>query len=271
MAKHFEFPEGATPISDCSDLIPVWVHHLNDLNRVEAENILNAQRKYLQPPVSNPKNWFHVTELRKIHRAMFGNVWQWAGNYRKSITSIGIKPSLIPIQLAEFSAQVLSWLEHPVELTFLEIAARIHHRLVQIHPFENGNGRFSRLIADRFLLAFKCPYPLWPKHLNQEGVMRKDYIQTLKHADRGDYDPLLYLMKKLGARDPSLSELLGTNFYRTYLHGKKGLTLVNALLRNGGDPNDQSKNGHSALQLAAKWKLEEIVERLIDAGAKTNS
>ena len=38
-----EFPEGATPIDDCSGLIPVWVHHLNDLNRVEAENILNAQ------------------------------------------------------------------------------------------------------------------------------------------------------------------------------------------------------------------------------------
>lgn len=45
MDKLFEFPEGATPISDCSGLIPIWVHHLNDLNRVEAENILNAQKK----------------------------------------------------------------------------------------------------------------------------------------------------------------------------------------------------------------------------------
>lgn len=48
MPEQFEFPEGATPISDCSSLIPPWFHHLNDLNRVEAENIMNAQRKYLQ-------------------------------------------------------------------------------------------------------------------------------------------------------------------------------------------------------------------------------
>lgn len=67
------------------------------------------------------------------------------------------------------------------------MAARVHHRLVFIHPFENGNGRFSRLIADRFLLAFKCPHPVWPSHLNQEGVVRKGEIKTLKSADTDDY------------------------------------------------------------------------------------
>ncbi|MBS4168731.1 ankyrin repeat domain-containing protein [Parachlamydia sp. AcF125] len=36
MAKHFDFPEGATPIDDCSGLIPSWVHNLNDLNRIES-------------------------------------------------------------------------------------------------------------------------------------------------------------------------------------------------------------------------------------------
>jgi fido (protein-threonine AMPylation protein) len=86
---------------------------------------------------------------------MFGSVWGWAGDYRKSITSIGLSPVMIPSQLAEFCFEVLAWFHNPVELTFVEIAARIHHRLVFIHPFENGNGRFSRLIADRFLLALR--------------------------------------------------------------------------------------------------------------------
>jgi len=95
MAEHFQFPEGATPISDCSGLIPTWVHDLNDLNRVEAENIINAQWKFLRGPIDDPKNWFQVKELKIIHRAMFGDVWEWAGAYRKSITSIGIKPNLI--------------------------------------------------------------------------------------------------------------------------------------------------------------------------------
>jgi len=268
MLEYFEFPEGATPITECSGLIPTWVHHLNDLNRVEAENIMSAQKKYLRNPVDNPKNWFQVSELKAVHRAMFGKVWEWAGNYRKSITSIGIKPILIPSQLAELCFHVLSWLEHPVELTFVEMAARIHHRLVFIHPFENGNGRFSRLISDRFLLAFKCPHPLWPNQLNREGIIRKDYIQTLKNADKGDYMPLVEFMKMLGACDPKLSELLRNKFYQNYLKSDKGAALVKALLKTGGNPNDKTSNGHRCLQLAVKAELEEITKLLVNAGAE---
>lgn len=201
MPERFEVPSGATPIDDCSGLIPLWVQNLYELNRVEAENILKAQRKYLQGRIGDPQHWFHVKELKAIHQAMFGNVWEWAGIYRKSITSIGVNPNFIPIQLAELCREVSFWSQHPVELSLLEKAARVHHRLVFIHPFENGNGRFSRLIADRFLLAYKCVHPIWPSHLNKKGVVRNDYIQTLKSADKGDFAPLIAFMKKLGARE----------------------------------------------------------------------
>ena len=267
MPERFEFPEGATPVGDCSGLIPVWVHHLNDLNRVEAENIMNAQRKYLRRAVGDPQNWFQVKELKAIHQAMFEDVWEWAGVYRKSITSIGINPSLIPTQLAELCLEVSSWSQYPVELTFVEMAARVHHRLVFIHPFENGNGRFSRLIADRFLLAFRCQHPVWPSHLNQEGIVRKDYIKTLKNADKGDYAPLVDFMKKLGASDPTLGELIRNSFYRTHISGEKGLAMVKALLRSGASPNDQTSNGHRVLQLSVKAGLEEMVKLLIAFGA----
>src|ERR1700733_14187752 len=271
MPDRFEFPEGATPIGDCSGLIPLWVHHLHDLNRVEAENILNAQRKYLQGKIGDSPTWFQVKELKAIHQAMFGDVWEWAGVYRKSITSIGIDPSLIPINLAELCLEVFSWSQYPVELTFVEMAARIHHRLVFIHPFENGNGRFSRLIADRFLLAFRCQYPVWPSHLNQEGVVRKDYIKTLKDADKGDYAPLVDFMKKLGASGPSLSEVIRNSFYRIYISGEKGLAMVKALLRTGSNANDQTSKGHRALQLSVKAGLEEIVKLLVTFGADVDT
>lgn len=271
MPERFEFPEGATPIADCSGLIPLWVHHLHDLNRVEAENILNAQRKYLKGRIGNPQIWFQVKELKAMHQTMFGKVWEWAGMYRKSITSIGVNPSLIPMQIAELCLEVSSWFQHPVELTFVEMAARVHHRLVFIHPFENGNGRFSRLIADRFLLAFKCQHPVWPSHLNQEGVVRKDYITTLKSADKGDYGPLVDFMKKLGARDPSLGELLKNSFYLTYIDGEKGLSLVKALLRTGANLNDQTQSRHKPLHLAVKAGFEEIVKLLIALGAEVDA
>lgn len=271
MSERFEFPEGATPIADCSDLIPVWVHNLNDLNRVEAENIMQAQQKYLRRPSNDLKDWFQAGELKAIHRAMFGNVWRWAGVYRKSITSIGISPTLIPIRLAELCFEVVSWFQHPVELTFVEMAARIHHRLVFIHPFENGNGRFSRLIADRFLLALRCPHPIWPIHLNQEGLERKDYIQTLKSADKGDFIPLINFMKRLGASDPKFSELFTDKFHKTFIKSDKGPALVRALLEAGSNPNDTTPNGHHAMQLAVKAELVEIVKLLASAGSQIDS
>lgn len=271
MIERFQCPEGATPISDCSGLIPLWVHHSKDLNRIEAENIAKAQRKYFRRPVRDPKTWFHMTELKAMHRVMFGEVWDWAGAYRKSNTSIGIKPNLIPAQLAEFCQEVLAWLQYPVELTFVEMAARIHHRLVFIHPFENGNGRFSRLVADRFLFSFSCPYPMWPQHLQQEGIARKEYIQTLRSADRGDYTPLIALMVHLGASDPSLSDLIRNKLYKAYIAEDKGLSTIRALLRNGGNPNDQTPNGHRVLQLATKAGLDEIVHALVAFGAEVDA
>lgn len=148
------------------------------------------------------------------------------------------------------------------------MAARIHHRLVFIHPFENGNGRFSRLIADRFLFAFKCSYPLWPSHLNKEGIMRKDYIDTLKNADRGDYSSLMDFMKKLGASELSLVDLFTNKSYEAYIKGERGEAIVKAMLKNGSNPNDQTSNGHRPLHSAVKAGLDQIAIILIAAGAE---
>lgn len=197
----FQFPEGATPINDCSGLIPQWVQNLKDLNRIEAENILDAQKKYLKQRIKNPKTWFYPERFKQIHKDMFGKVWSWAGTYRKNVTSIGVKPAFIPFQLAEFSAEVASYLENPTNNNILEISAKIHHRLVYIHPFENGNGRFSRLVADRFLLSLKWDHPIWPSNLNHVSSERKEYIQALKDADFGNFEPLIAIMKRYGAKE----------------------------------------------------------------------
>lgn len=266
----FSLLEGATPIPDISGLRPMWVQNMEDLNRVEAENIMEAQGKFLRSSVDDPKNWFTTTVLRKIHREMFGNVWDWAGRYRKSQTSVGITPSLIPSQLAIFCGEVQSWSQHGVELTFLEMAARVHHRLVLIHPFENGNGRFSRLVADRVLLSWKCPHPIWPSNLGNKCDERKIYIHALKVADKGDYDPLLNFMKSCGARDPSIGELLSNPWYRETLDNNRLLAATKALLRSGDTANERA-NGRFPLQLAIERGNIPIVELLLDSGVDVNA
>ena len=67
-------------------------------------------------------------------------------------------------------------------------SGRIHHRLVKIHPFVNGNGRHARLVADIFLFDRNQKLPTWPdKALIEEGNIRKQYISALEAADKGDY------------------------------------------------------------------------------------
>ncbi|MBX9831269.1 mobile mystery protein B [Candidatus Babeliales bacterium] len=264
--KNFNIPEGATPIDDYSGLLPKGVHTQKDLNRVEAENILTAQKKYLKKRIDNPANWFNVENLKAIHKAMFCDVWAWAGSFRKSNTSIGIEPYKIPSSLGELCIDIAFWTHNPISLTFLEQAARIHHRLVFIHPFENGNGRFSRLVADRYLVAYGCPYPQWP-YLQDDGQLRTRYIQSLREADQGDFEPLVNLMRTFEARDPYLSELLGLSLYKKSLSTEQKLALINALLRAGHKINETKNNGYHPLNLAIKQNLQDIARILIKHGA----
>lgn len=268
----FEFPEGATPLHDASGLLIPWVSTMSDLNRVESENILQAQERYLRVTPSTGWEWFHYGEFQKIHKAMFGQVWDWAGRQRKEVTSIGVKTWLIGAKIAQLCEEVLSWVYSPVELSFVEKSARIHHRLVFIHPFENGNGRFSRLISDRCLLIWGCPYPKWPNSISCDGAIRKKYIASLREADQGNYDSLVFLMKELGAADPGLEIIFQKPKFRNFLKGPVGIAKLKALLKQGGNPNASTTNGHRVLQLMLKSVSDsvtrlELLKLCIDYGA----
>lgn len=75
---------------------------------------------------------------------MFGAVWRWAGAYRRTDKSIGnVHWSDVPVQLHEALADARAQLAagaFPID----EVAMRLHHRLAQVHPFPNGNGRTAR-------------------------------------------------------------------------------------------------------------------------------
>ncbi len=206
--------------------------------------------------------------LQKIHRDMLFDVWEWAGKFRTTQTIPGIPAWRIPVDLEGFCRNVCIWCTETSELTLVEQAARIHHRLVWIHPYPNGNGRFSRLVSDRYLKAWKCPYPNWPTGLDRDGQCRKHSIEALQEADnKGDYEPLILYMTKYGARDPALSELLSHIFFKQSFKGKRLVRLVKAYICRGYSINDQTANGHRSLNIALKRRLREIAVLLIDNGA----
>ena len=53
-----------------------------------------------------------------------------------------------------------AWIEHK-SYARDEIAVRFHHRLVQIHPFANGNGRHARLMADLLVIELGAERFSW--------------------------------------------------------------------------------------------------------------
>jgi len=130
--------------------------------------------------------------VRQLHRQMFGEVWTWAGTYRLTEKNIGIDPRQIPTQLRNLLDDVRYWIDHETYPP-MELALRFHHRLVYIHPFANGNGRFARIIADAFIRRVLGEAPVdWAggDDLQQMGTRRERYIEALRAADGGDYSLL---------------------------------------------------------------------------------
>ena len=130
--------------------------------------------------------------IQEVHKRMFGEVWKWAGKFRKSNKNIGVDKIQIPTELRKLFADCSYWIDHKV-FEPDEIAIRFKHRLVQIHLFPNGNGRHSRLCADILISqGLKKPIFTWgSKNLSKRGELRKKYLEAIYAADSGDYELLI--------------------------------------------------------------------------------
>ena len=230
-----------SPKDNRSELRKKWFNLSNEeLNALEAEYIFKAQKKYLLSDLSSPTHWFNVAFLKKIHKEMFFDIWEYGGEFQKTQKTLpGVQPFRTMFSLAFFCADVVSWCNSAPELTFLEQAAIIHHKLIRIQPFKDENGRFARLVTDRYLKSWKCSFPHWPTDLKNNRELKNRYVAVLKSADANDYKPLLEFMRGFGGKDPTLSEILGNNFYKKHFKGERLINLINAYLRLGYNVNEQ--------------------------------
>jgi Fic-DOC domain mobile mystery protein B len=185
----FKDPDDATPLTpeERRELIPAYIAYRNELNAAEQENIARAQDWALgrrRDPLAEK----FITDL---HKRMLGDVWKWAGKFRRSERNIGIPFYEIPVALRHLLGDAKAWIEYTTYPPD-EIAARFHHRLVAIHPFPNGNGRHARLMADLLVMRLGQERFSWGREsLRDAGAMRKRYIAALKAADNHDIGPLL--------------------------------------------------------------------------------
>jgi Fic-DOC domain mobile mystery protein B len=118
-------------------------------------------------------------------------VWRWAGQYRTTARNIGVEAYRIAMDVQQAIDDARYWVDHATYQPD-EIAARFSHRLVAIHPFPNGNGRFSRLVGDLLASQLGEPPFTWGQvNLVDAGETRARYVEALRAADNHDIGPLL--------------------------------------------------------------------------------
>ena len=176
--------------------LKIRVQNRQQLNLVEAENIRKVTRKYLGTKPNNRLAPFTYDWVFALHEEMFCHVWEWAGQKRtRDGVNIGCPAHQITDKVGQLIGNLKSWGGYGNSL--IEQAAMLHHQAVLIHPFPNGNGRWSRMLANIWLRRGGEPQVNWPdKLIGEVSPIRNEYIETLQEADRGDYAPLIALHKR---------------------------------------------------------------------------
>lgn len=189
---------GETPI-DISGLIPKGVITRAALNDLEAENIRAATVRYLAAKPSRRQAPFTLAWCLKLHEQMFGKVWRWAGTARTTELNLGVPVHRIRTDLQSLLDDAAYWRDNEV-FDVVEQASRLHHRVVYIHPFANGNGRWSRLLANIWLKRAGAPVIAWPEEtIGGESIIRQAYLAAIRLADDGEYGPLVELHRRYSA------------------------------------------------------------------------
>ncbi len=199
MGLILDYTDGESPLSEeeREDLKIKSISSREDLNEFEQQNIEMALEWAMKQKISLSRL---LTEkfIKDLHYRMFNLVWAWAGKFRKSNKNIGVDWTQVAVEVKKLLDNCLFWVENK---TFSndEIAIRLKHGLVLIHPFPNGNGRHSRLIADVIIeKIFKSDIFSWGgESINSNEETRLSYLKAVREADKGNFKPLLAFAKSI--------------------------------------------------------------------------
>lgn len=138
-----------------------------------------------------------VADIFEWHRRWLGNVYDWAGQERSVNMSKGdfhfTAANYIPLGLRELDSKFLSSLTpcHLMdEAALVDAIAKVHVEFILVHPFREGNGRISRLLADVMALQANKPqldYSSW-------DVDKEVYFAAIRGGLARNYEPMKTLV-----------------------------------------------------------------------------
>ena len=198
MSDLFAHNPNSTPLTpeQRRQLRLTWITTQSQLNAEEQRNIAAADRWAFGRV---RREILTIGFIKTLHKRMFGDVWKWAGVWRRVNVSFGTReregshPGQIEVDVYSLLGDVQYWIaQTPRTYPDDEIAVRLHHRLTQIHCFANGNGRHARLTADLLITQLGGHRFTWGRaNLREESVAQQNYMTALRAADDHDLDPLV--------------------------------------------------------------------------------
>jgi cell filamentation protein len=145
-----------------------------------------------------PDRTLRVADLMTWHRRWLGNVYAWAGTERSvNMGKDGFHfaaAAQIPRLLTVFERDCLARFTpcHGLGVTALaEAVAMTHVEFILIHPFREGNGRLSRLLADVMVVQAglePLDYSVW-------DADKPAYFGAIHAGMAGDYAPMQRLVE----------------------------------------------------------------------------
>lgn len=107
-------------------------------------------------------------------------------------------------RLDEEMSRFLAWFHASASMDPVLKAGVAHLWFVTIHPFEDGNGRMARAIADMALARADGTNERFYSMSSQIEAERKQYYRELESAQRGDLDITRWLAWFLGCLERSI-------------------------------------------------------------------
>lgn len=117
--------------------------------------------------------------LRDLHTQLYGDIWTWAGRWRLHEVNIGIAPENIAVELHTTLENIRYRWEHTTDWTPRQLGIAAHAETVRVHPFTDGNGRTTRLLADLVFIATQEP----PTFQYDWNIDKRRYIDLLRGYD----------------------------------------------------------------------------------------
>ena len=103
-------------------------------------------------------------------------------------------------------ARFLTWFEHHGNCDPILKAGLAHFHFVTIHPFEDGNGRIARAVAELALARADGAGERYFSMSSQIEAERKDYYDQLESAQRGGLDVTAWLAWFLGCLQRAVAQ-----------------------------------------------------------------